>query len=750
NASDHALWVQYKLDQRIDHLLIDEFQDTNPTQWRLVLPLLEELAAGAQETLRSVFLVGDAKQSIYGFRRANPALQTEAGNWLRDHLQGQDFNLHASWRSSPAIIDFVNALFTATPLAGHIQDFEKHATHRTEDWGEVVLLPAETVPETEEPDPPEGLRNPLERPRPPALPTAYQQEAQRIASTLQAMIDGRTPVRAGDASRAMNYGDVIVLVPNRTHSEEIEHALRRASIPYLGAERGTLLESLEIEDLIALLNTLLTPFDDLAVAQVLRSPLFAASDEDLMLIARTSGHGWLAKLQRTAELSDAPPALSRAASLLERWRQLAGTLPIHDLLDRIFHEGDVVRRYEAAALPAQRGAVRANLTRFLELALEVDSGRYPSLVHFLARLRNLRGVNQEAPDTPPASTGEPRVRIMTIHAAKGLEAPVVFLANADGILRERATWDATVEWPADQERPRLMLLIPGSSRRDDCTRAILEQVRSQAERETANLLYVAVTRARQYLYLSAAGDPDKMRWYEWLREAMTQAGAEQIDDMLCLRRGEPLPTPAGGEPALTEKIDVPAALGRPLASTETEQALSPSQVAAGGHTGTEQDEDGLLRGQVIHRMLELLATNPSLNDAALASRMAAEFESPADGNAMATWIAEARAVIADPALGEVFAPDAQVRVYNEVPILSRQDKRLVRGVIDRLLVWPERCLIVDYKTHRIPSGGEFDTLAAGYRQQLMHYRIAVERLYPGRRIDTALLFTHSRHLYPIT
>ncbi|MDZ7749797.1 MAG: 3'-5' exonuclease [Halofilum sp. (in: g-proteobacteria)] len=298
---------------------------------------------------------------------------------------------------------------------------------------------------------------------------------------------------------------MIVLVRKRTHVAEYERALRERGVPFVGSERGTLLASLEVRDLEALLEVLLTPQSDLALAHVLRSPLFAADDADLVALARAADAGgpWYEHLDAVAARHPGDnDALARAARLLPRWREHAGRVPIHDLLDRVFDEGDLVARYRATLPEHLRARATANLNRFLGLALEIDSGRYPSLVHFIEHLQDLRERADEAPDEPP-SGGERRVRVLTIHAAKGLEAPVVCIADAASADTADGAFRALVDWPPGASRPERVLPMPSRRHRDARLAAAAGADDAGEARERADLLYVALTRARQLLLVSA-------------------------------------------------------------------------------------------------------------------------------------------------------------------------------------------------------------------------------------------------------
>ncbi|HEX5636886.1 MAG TPA: 3'-5' exonuclease, partial [Gammaproteobacteria bacterium] len=525
----NAHWVQYKLDQRIDHLLVDEFQDTNPTQWQLLLPLLQEMAAGESERARSVFLVGDEKQSIYSFRRAKPELQAIASSWLTDNLGARSFPLNKSWRSSPAIIEFVNSLFTQEEMHALFPDFPLHETHKTELPGEVVVLPAlETGSDDAIPAPATDsgvatvLRNPLQQPREEAQ-NLHDLEGRQIAQQIRQLVDNKTAVQVDGFDRAMQYDDIFILLRKRTHVASYEKALRDAGIPYMGANRGSLLECIEIDDMLALLDTLLTPFNNLALAQVLKSPLFSADDIDLMqLAAHKSIPLWIDRLAEIAAERDEQHPLHRAHHYLCSWSALADRIPVHDLLDRIYHESQLVERYVATSPPSLKPRVRANLIRFLEMALDLDSGRYPSLMHFLLHIRELQQQERDAPDEAPMQTDDARVRIMTIHASKGLEAPVVFLADTINNDPNRDTLSALVEWPAQQERPTHIQLIPTKDSRDQISDTCLDNQKRTESQEQLHLLYVAVTRAKQCLYISACRPEIKPStdWYTPIENAV--------------------------------------------------------------------------------------------------------------------------------------------------------------------------------------------------------------------------------------
>ncbi len=749
NRADNAHWVQYKLDQRIDHLLIDEFQDTNPTQWQLLAPLLEELAAGAQDRFRSVFLVGDDKQSIYRFRRAEPQLLQNAAAWLQQRMDARIDTLEKSWRSSPAVITCVNAVFEG-PLAGKMPSYRHHDTHRAALWGAVEVLPLIHDAPAEPQALPPGLRNPLRQPRQVAEDQRHYREGQQVASRIAELMNQQTTVHVDGRTRPLCYDDVFILMRKRTHAAAIERALREAGIPYLGAGRGTLLESLEVSDMEALLTVLTMPYDDLALAQVLRAPLFSVSDEDLLLVGERAHDGtWRAALDELAARNPQRQALLRAQRLLNGWENIAGRVPVHDLLDRIYHEANVPARYEAAYPAALRPRVRANLARFISLALEVDSGRYPSLPNFITRLRQLRRNALDAPDEPPAESGEARVRLLTIHAAKGLEAPVVFVVDCAASESVQRANRALVHWPADQNRPSQFLLTTSSRWQDRATGSLLQQEQEAERREDLNLLYVALTRARQYLFISASA-PRKgaeLGWYGRVRDGLAALVEADRDGVLALAMGEAPPIDPPPPSAPSQELPADVRLSQEIGVSRAAAVIQPSNVDVGAGSPEHSQEDGRPRGIALHKLLELLTAG--IVESTAGHRAAAEVGLPADAEDVAQWLAEAKALLHEPTLAHLFAPQCYEQAFNEVPLQFNLDERPVSGIIDRLVVTKNEVLIVDYKTHRLRDERDAEFLAATFEPQLRLYAEGTRRLWPQRKVRAFLLFTHDRRLHEI-
>jgi len=764
NSSDHADWIQYKLDQRIDHLLIDEFQDTNQTQWQLILPLLRELAAAQQERQRSVLFVGDSKQSIYRFRRAEPKLFDAASHWIETNLGADKQYLSRSYRSSPAVIDFVNRLFDGNELI-QLNDFQTHETVKTTLAGAVELLPL-SIQEGKKNNQPGEFRNPLTTPLA-VTDSVYLIEAQVAAEKISTIIDSKLIIGEADAAHYVDYGDIMILLRNRTHAADYELALRAAHIPYMGTERGTLLESLEIQDMVNLLQWLITPFDNHALAGVLRSPLFSATEQDLYpLVDHKNWFERIIEQHATAtESTDANPAdespLARAAFHLQNWIALTDFLPVHDLLDRIYSEGNLLERYKANYPEHLQSRVQANLTRFIELALENDSGRYPSLTRFLAWLRLLKQQDQEAPDQPASDSDRNRVRILTIHESKGLESPVVLLLDATTTKRNRGGASVLIDWPLNHDddkteestHPTDFLVSPSAPYPNaHCEKLINEQAEKETQEE-ANLLYVAVTRAQQYLYISGSGKPTG--WYGHICQQYELSDEALLTDQtLAAHKGE-VKKPTEKIMTAAKEIQPETRLQKPIPLATNQVDIAPSKNTHNGinthgnrdanqavkkrtpssNDYNENDLNARERGILIHQMIEALSIkqNLSLDDFCKTNHYYKQLEY------LTTYWQQAVQTIEH--FPEYFQEHHYQTAYSEVPVCYKKGDTIVNGIIDRLVVNTDEIIVIDYKTHEIENDKNLDKIAREFHSQLSFYRDGVALLYPGRAIKTCLIFT---------
>ena len=755
--SENAEWVQFKLDQRINHLLIDEFQDTNPTQWHLLKPLLEELSAGDPERQRSIFIVGDEKQSIYGFRRANPELQSHVSDWLEQQIGASKWPLNKSWRSSPAVIDLVNAVFK--PETGDLlEGFPEHGTHKSKLAGQIILKDIFPAPDKEDLPEPVYFRNPLKEARTTPKNQQYIAESEWIAETINKIVADGLLISKDDSQVPVQFDDIYILLKNRTHVSQIEQSLRDHHIPFISANRYTLLNCLEISDLEMLLEVLVTPHNDIALAQILKSPIFEATDQHLLQIAAVTEHRrWFKKMQFLSESLDAKHPIARACHFLEKWREKTDHIPVHDLLDIIFYDSNLLNRYQAASADSTKSQVKANLQGFLDLALEVDSGRYPSVTHFLNKLRSLKKLDTEAPDEASANSGMPRVNIMTIHASKGLEAPVVFMADSASVSAPKLAHKTMVDWPTSSPKPYAFHLMGVKTGWDRVSKKFVDKAADFQTRENLNLLYVALTRAKQFLYISASEPNRKIQtdnpsWYHLIAEGMKNlTQTDELDNTCCYQEGDINYSTSAStkETSTAAAINVPAELSQIIFEKELTETVNPSQADSDDNTpaAAVTDEDGMTRGTIIHRALELLSNNNALTDAQVLLQVKIESGDILTNDEYIGCIEEAKAVITHAGFKHLFDMGSFTKAYNELPIHYRTGKKDIHGVIDRVIIKDDLLYLIDYKTHQHITSENIEDVAGEYKKQMAFYTQGLQKIWPDHTIKPYLLFTHCNELY---
>ncbi len=738
--SEHAETMQYKLDSRYRHVLLDEFQDTNPLQWQILRAWFD--AAVAVESQPTVFVVGDPKQSIYRFRRADPRLFGVAREYLKEHFEAATLGNSLTRRNSQPVVDAVNAVFREQPDGF---EFIEHQTHQKELPGHVLVLPlavAEQNKEAAAEDTPLVLRDPLITPRVETEEGARHKEAVQFADLLETIVKDWS-VNDEGKTRPAAYGDIMVLVRSRTHLAVYEEALRARHIPFLSSRRGGLLDTLEAEDVQALLTFLITPFADIKLAQVLRTPIFACSDADLMQLAQTppltlplSGEGdrsgnapdtpspdkgragegfsWWQRLQCLDEPS---PALQRAVELLKKWLALADKLPVHDLLDRIYFEGDVLARYTAVLPPEMRGKVVANLHAFMEIALSVDAGRYPSLPRFLQELRELRESPDDAPDEGKLGTAGDAVRIYTVHESKGLEAPIVWLLDANAEKKNKEGNDVLLDWPTHEPQPLHFSLYADQASRGEKRAPLFEQDAAQQAREEMNLLYVAMTRAQQALIVSgnSKGEDkeEKKKAQSWYDRIAAVAGKQ------------PNPLDVGVASAANELETSSHRQQAGSYDAALHLAILPTGKRAARNTAQQQ------RGIWLHALLQHLTENsPRPMGEGLGVREALRQRLSIPVEEIESLWSHAQSLLTSPQLARFFDAQQYRNACNEMPYINAKGE-LKR--IDRLVEFDDEVWVLDYKL----SDSED---AARYRAQMQEYRAAMQTVYAGKAVRCALVF----------
>lgn len=704
--SEHAEYIQLKLDARYKHILLDEFQDTNPVQWRVLQAWFE--AAHQAGQMPKIFLVGDPKQSIYRFRGAEAGLFDLAKTYLSARGAACLSQNHTR-RSTAHIIQVLNATFAG--IAEDYTLFQPHQVYDSSRPGRVEVLPLATAP------PIEAVahisyRNPLTEPRPDdAENNARELEAGQLAAKINGIVSHWVMDDASGGTRPAQYSDIMILVRNRTHLAIYERALKHAQIPYSSTRRGGLLDSMEIGDVLALLQFLVTPNADLALARALRSPIFACSDEDLLTLRaaqlQSEAQHWWPVLQTLTQLT---AGLQRAANLLQHWINLAGTLPVHDLLDRIYFEANLIARYRAVAPTALQNSVEANLTAFIALTLTQSGGRYPSLPRFLLDIAALHQDSDENPDEGETLDAGNTVTIHTVHGAKGLEAPIVWLLDVGARKHKADHYRVLLEWEPEAPRPTHFSLVTTQERMAAYQQAYLDKELQHARREDYNLLYVAMTRARQVLLVSGVASKNNGQdWHQTILAALQPGAAAAISgDDLSQRSISTSPSAASmmTTPVLPSSINQPYPLGAYIPRSDT--------------AATDY-------GTLVHRLLEAITPPDSVLDAAL---LQAQFGAHPQ---FASAYQQARSILGQPQLQRFFDPICYRRAWNELSYL-RQNGSSYR--IDRVVEFDDELWILDYKTDQTDDTQQ---LIQRHRAQLSEYQMAMQQCYPALTIRCAIV-----------
>jgi ATP-dependent helicase/nuclease subunit A len=754
-----AGWVHYKLDRGVDHVLIDEAQDTSPRQWDIVAHIISEFTSGEgarDGVVRTIFAVGDEKQSIFSFQGAAPRefdarRRGLAKRFTDAGLKFDPVSFTYSFRSGPAILQSVDFVFRDEAIYRSIHAENAYPVHEgLADAGPSLI----DLWDLQLPDPKqdlEGWRAPFDAV---AETSPEVRLSRRIQAEIKSLVESGTLTGREGNRRPLRYGDVLVLVRRRGNAfDAVIQALKHANIPVAGADRLKLTEHIAIIDLMNLADALLLPQDDLALAVALKSPLFGLTEDDLFKLA------W----QRKGSLRD---ALGHHAAADDRFKDALARL--QECERRFVSETPFA--FYAWLLGGDRGRQRilkrlgheANdaLDEFLELALGYERKAPASLQGFMAWLRT---ADLEVKRDMEISRDE--VRVMTVHGAKGLEASVVFLVD-------------TTTSPSDTQRLKLIHLTDGSvvwaGRKAEDPAAVATArtaMLGETEDEYRRLLYVAMTRAADRLIVGGClpGNVNSIRklsWYDLIVKGLGNSGLhlQEIETSLGTvkryARQADVAEPAG--PAAAAQAASPPAELPPWLLTaapreiRAEGLLRPSdpsdQQAHRVRTGesVQQRARALQRGSLVHRLLQSLPdVTPERREGAAQKYLArnAEDWTEADRAALASGVL---VLIADPRFAPVFAPGSRA----EVSIAGRLERpgrppALVSGQIDRLVVTPGEVLIIDYKTNHAPPTAEAGA-PSGYLRQLALYRAVLGKIYPQLPVRAALLWTETAELMEIS
>lgn len=722
-------WVQERLDARIRHLLVDEFQDTNPLQWQALHAWLAGYAgSGGGSAAPSVFIVGDPKQSIYRFRRAEPQVFIAAQAFVRDGLGGDLLSCDHTRRNAQGVIAAVNAVMGQAQAQHETTGFRDHTTE-SKHTGQLLRLPAITDDDdasdgSSSARDPLAWRDSLTEPRHEAEETQRMRECTQAAAWVAAQIANGTPPK-----------EVLVMARKRDRLATMQEALRALHLPCVQPEKSDLFDAPEVQDMVALLDALVSPTHDLSLARALKSPLFGLGDDALVALAMLrrqpvhAGCSWFDLLLKSELLPLYMQALGAVLIQYQGWVQ---RLPPHDALHAIYEHGDVLARFAAAAPVTQRQAVQANLRALLAAALQHDGGRYLTPYAFV---RAMKKGGVRAPGRADAQA----IRLLTVHGAKGLEADCVLLLDTDTRPQKAETMGVLVDWPGEQPAPSAFIFLASESNPPPSAEATLAAEQQARSREELNMLYVAMTRAKHCLALSSVQPSNSApgSWWNRLAPLVTEV---DLQAQAPAAHGAEAAAPAD----VPETFTIPSlpALPEALQTARVHTAAGLEGDAPVAMPGDAESTPLSRQGDAMHQLLEQagVAGAPLAEvrahgwPAARLARLAADHEITPVAAEQAARMAQA--ILAgegawawDAALIQTAINEASLHYQGQSLRIDRLVHRRAVQADDALAGW----WVLDYKSATQPQRQQ--ALVA----QLERYREAVSALMPGEAVHAAFL-----------
>ncbi|MGV6810801.1 MAG: double-strand break repair helicase AddA [Brevirhabdus sp.] len=733
-----AQWVLFRLDGGIDHILVDEAQDTSPRQWDVIRLLASEFTAGEgarQDTERTIFVVGDKKQSIYSFQGADP----EGFDRMQSHFQerltriGKPFGVREllfSFRSAVPVLRTVDDVFMRLRGMG-LGGEPNHKAFHADMPGRVDLWPMVEAVKSEED---RKWYDPVDK-----LGEGDHQVilARRIAAWIKARIGTPLPDREKGA-RAITAGDFLILVQRRSPLfHEIIRACKSEDLPIAGADRLKIGGELAVKDISALLSFLATPEDDLSLACALRSPLFGISEQTLYTLAHGRGKTYLWQAVRNSE---ALP--QHMLDMLADLRDQADFLRPYDLIERI-----LTRHGGRQKLVGRLGAeAEDGIDALLNQALTYEAGEVPSLTGFLGWL-----TGGETEIKRQADSAGDRIRVMSVHGAKGLESPIVILP--DTAQRKASFKDTLLRAPGG-----IALWKTSDPDSPPPIRAMVAREKELITEERMRLLYVAMTRAEQWLVVcggGVAGDRPEDSWHNAISEGLAHEWAERTDeDGFEITRYQ-----IGNWPMSVTTTDMPAATQTPAlpdwshrhAPTPdvTERLISPSDLGGAKALPGEGDPEDVAkaRGTVIHRLLEVLPGLPRDSWETTAETFVKTLSGPRTPSDPRALAGEAMGVLDAGELAHLFAQGTLAEVPVTAPLPTLGGKQAY-GIMDRLIVTKNGVIVVDFKTNRVVPDTP-DEVPEGVLRQMGAYAEMLGQVFPDHRVTTAILWTYRALLMPL-
>lgn len=741
-----AAWVLFKLDGGLDHILIDEAQDTNPDQWTVVAALAEEFfsGSGARSEVRTVFAVGDSKQSIFSFQRADPAAFFDMRRHFKQRIENaetawRDVELNWSFRSTAPVLTAVDSVFAQNPARDGVIPENETVTHqavRSGHAGAVEIWPLVGPRETEE----------LAPWTPPIARELADSPSARLASGIaQRLSDWIGQEFLPSKGRPIRAGDVMILVRRRnSFVAELVSALKAQDIPVAGVDRMVLSEQLAVMDLIALGEFLLLPEDDLTLAVVLKGPFIGFDDDDLFKLAYERGKASL--WQRLSEKSHEDKRFADARDWLARLLGLVDFSPPYELFALLLSEITILGESGRQSLVARLGVEAEDpIEEFMNLALAHERTDVPSLQNFLHWLK----AGDATITRDLEHSGRDEVRIITVHGAKGLQAPIVILPDTTTAPRS----SPSILWTNE-----LLYWPPNRSHEPSLCVAARADANGRRDQEYRRLLYVAMTRAEDRLLVCGwhgRQEPADTSWYGLMRDGIAPI-ATPFEFSMTGRDGWEGP---GLRLESPQSIDVeiretksesePVAqiepwMGQPPPEEPTPpRPLAPSRPSGDPPVLSPNLADGtdrFKRGQLVHRLLQTLPDLPAEQWKPAAAAYLARPIHDIEADERALIGTEVMRILEDSTFAPLFAPGSRA----ETPIVGTIDgpngPEIISGQVDRLVIRENEIMIVDYKTNRPPPQQERDVPEV-YIRQMAAYRAVLRKIWPDWPIRCLLLWT---------
>lgn len=735
-----APWVLWKLDGGIDHIMIDEAQDTSPAQWRIIRALTEEFfsGVGAKEKQRTMFVVGDEKQSIYSFQHADPQEFHQQCAYFQNAVTnaGQVFEkivLNLSFRSAPQILRAVDDVFYGDTSKGVSTTAIIHQASKQDAVGTVEVWPIirpidddETVGDWE----PRHEYHLTETP--------HAALAAQIATRIKAWCASGQTING--QHRDIKPGDIMILVRRRNELvQALVRELKRNGVAVSGVDRMKINTQIGVCDLLAVIQCALLPEDDLNLACVLRSPLIGLDDatlEDICFERPDKTSVWHALRATTF------PAARAAYIWLDDLRTLADRMTPYVFLSHILTRPCPAGTSGRRALRSRLGADATDpIDELLNRAEDFTTHHTPALQSFLsAMLRDDSEIKREL------DRGAGEVRIMTVHAAKGLQAPIVILPDTCAIPRPQdlpaLQWDAATLLP---------YYTGGSTATcDDFALHLRTEAQNAQLAEYRRLLYVALTRAEEQLYIHGylgKRDSTAPHWHQSIRAALCPQQEAELDRPLITLVDPATPAPQKAD----QQTAAPTALLPPwvtvLAPPETmPRHLNPSQLGNDddGNDGVPASpahaagRDQAARGRLLHLLLQYLPEFSTAEQASAATRFLERHAATTPPEQRAEAVAEIMRILTDPRYAPLFAVGSRA----EVSITGSLGGVPISGQIDRMVILNDSIMVVDYKTTR-PPPAQVDQVSRAYRQQMAAYRALLRQIAPDKVVRCYLLWTYT-------